>query len=183
MKTTIENESVLQVIDEYGTILHEEKSVGTKTIHSAEPPFIKLYLADIMYMKDMPKAFASLTYALLTRASYANDEEGLCVTLAPYTKTKILAECGWDKMQTLNNALNKLVKGNIIKRLGTGCYQFNPFLFGRGEWKDIEKIRLEWDYDDVNGKTFSTAFTYKSEVTEHEGEADTNSPEPLSSAS
>lgn len=167
MKRIIENQFTKDIVQigEDGTIKNEqhEEITGTKIIHTAEPPYIKIYLQDMLYMNDIPRNLNCLTYSLLKRSSYANDEEGLCVTLAQYTKTKILQECGWEKMQSLNNALNKLVKGNIIKRLGTGVYQFNPYLFGRGEWKDIEKIRITWDYDKIKGKTFSSEFTYKTE--------------------
>lgn len=168
-KTIIESKSTntLAVVDgQTGEVLQEEThtQVASKTIHGAEPPYIKLYLQDMLYMSDLPKSYSGLVYTMLKRSSYANDEEGLCVTLAQYTKEKILKECGWDKMQSLNNALNKLVKGNVIKRLGTGVYQFNPYLFGRGEWKDIDNIRLTWNYDAIKGKTFSTSFTYNSSV-------------------
>lgn len=27
-------------------------------------------------------------------------------------------------------------------RIETGVYMLNPFFFGRGDWKDIEKLRL-----------------------------------------
>lgn len=167
-KTIIESKIVdnVTVVDgQTGEILQETEHVqtGTKTIRTAEPPYIKLYIEDILYIADMPKSFANLTYELAKRATFANDEEGLCVALTGFIKDKICKACGWDNMRSLNNALAKLTKGNIIKRLGTGTYQMNPFLFGRGEWKDIENIRMTWNYDAIKGKTFSTAFTYKEE--------------------
>ena len=140
----------------------EHSQTATKTIRSAEPPYVKLYLEDILYLKSMPKTYSSLTYELIKRASYANEEEGLCVSLTPFVKGKICEVCGWDELRTLNNALSKLVKGDILKRLGTGTYQLNPWLFGKGEWKDIENIRMTWDYS-LKGKTFSTQFTYRTE--------------------
>lgn len=163
-KTTIVNEARRQVVDvNTGEILQEERSIGTKTIHKQEPPYIKLYLEDILYMSDMPKSLSGLTYSLATRAQYANKEDGLCVFLPTYVKQQILQECGWDKMQSLNNALNKLVNGKILKRLGVGAYQLNPYFFGKGEWKDIDNIRMTWDYNEIKGKTFSTSFRYKSD--------------------
>lgn len=143
--------------------VEEHKQTGTKTIRSAEPSYIKLYIDDILYMASIPKAYTPLVYELAKRASYANEEEGMCVALTGFIRQKICEKCGWKDTRIINNYLSKLIKGNIIKRLGTGTYQLNPHLFGRGEWKDIEKIRMTWDYDAVRGKTFQTTFTYKEE--------------------
>ena len=32
-----------------------------------------------------------------------------------------------------------------MTRIKTGLYQFNPFLFGKGDWKDISKIRTTYN--------------------------------------
>jgi len=168
MKTTIVNEATLNVVDEDGVIIHQEQSVGTRTIYKQEPPYIKLYLEDILYMADMPKSLSGLTYALAKRATFADKDNGLVIYLNTFLKQQICDECGYEVMQSLNNAINKLCKGNIIKRLGAGTYQLNPYLFGRGEWKDIDKIRTTWNYDAINGRTFSTAFTYKDEYNEED---------------
>ena len=164
-KTIIESQlsNTLAIVDgQTGELLQEQTTTQTasKTIRTAEPPYIKLYIEDMLYMSDMPKTFTNLTYSLVKRANYANDEEGLCVALTGFVKEKICKECGWEETRSLNNALSKLVKGNILKRLGTGTYQLNPYLFGKGEWKDIENIRVTWNYDVMKGRTFSTAFTY-----------------------
>lgn len=162
---SIQRHTTFDVDAQTGEILqeHTEEHVAEKAIRTTEPPYIKLYIEDVLYLSDMPKSYANLTYELAKRASFANDDEGLCVALTGFIKNKILTSLGWDNMRSLNNALAKLTKGNIIKRLGTGTYQLNPYLFGRGEWKDIESIRMSWNYDAIQGKTFSTSFTYKQE--------------------
>ena len=33
-----------------------------------------------------------------------------------------------------------------MRRLGVGTYQFNPSLFGKGEWSDIYNIRAVFDF-------------------------------------
>ena len=162
-KTTIVNEAVYTQLDENGVIIGQDRSVGTRTIYKQEPPYVKLYLEDILYMADMPKSLSGLTYALAKRATFADKDDRLVIYLNTFLKQQICTECGYEVMQSLNNAINKLCKGNIIKRLGAGTYQLNPYLFGRGEWKDIDKIRMTWDYDAIKGRSFSTAFTYKNE--------------------
>lgn len=118
-----------------------------------EPPYIKLYLKDLMYMSDMPKHYTNLVYALLKRVSYAGDDDGMCVTLVPRTKKAICKELGWEKTSSLDNALQRLLKGKIIYRVDRGVFRMNPYLFGKGEWQDISRIRMEITYDS-DGKTF-----------------------------
>lgn len=174
-KTTIEYQAVREQVDtQTGEVVQMEISTDTRTIHKTEPPYIKLYIEDMLYTKDMPKSLSGLTYSLLKRARYA--KEGLRVDVSTYVKHEILAECGYEKLQSLTNALGKLCKGNIIRRLGSGTYQLNPYLFGRGEWKDIDNIRATWDYNAIKGRTFAVALTYKDGTTQTAG-ADIQEPD------
>ena len=167
MKTTIESMATMdhvqigpdgEILDQY----HDE-SKTVKTIHTAEPNYIKLYVQDILYMSDVPKQYAALTYALLKYCSYADSKLGQVVGLTSLIRDMILQELGWEKRQTLNNALAALVKGNIIKRLAKDTYQLNPYLFGKGNWVDVDRIRVTWDYDAIKGRTFNTVIHYKQE--------------------
>lgn len=128
-----------------------------------EPPYIKLYIKDLMYMSDMPRHYTNLVYALLKRVSYASDADGMCVTLVPRIKKAICAELGWEKTSSLDNALQKLLKGQIIFRVDRGVFQMNPYLFGKGEWQDISRIRMQVTYD-VDGKTFASVVERDEEV-------------------
>ena len=49
---------------------------------------------------------------------------------------------------------------------GKGIYQFNPYLFGRGNWSDIAKLRLSVKYDEDKGRTFESQFEDVEEITE-----------------
>lgn len=146
------------VTDEHGTI--KTKRVNRVISHGEEPPYVKLYLKDLMYMSDMPKGYSALVYALLKRVSYAGDEDGMCVTLVPRTKKAICQELGWEKTSSLDNALQRLLKGRILFRVDRGIYRMNPYLFGKGEWQDVDRIRLEVSYS-LEGKTFAAVCDYK----------------------
>lgn len=128
-----------------------------------EPRYIKLYLEDVMYLSDMPKQYAGLTMALLKRVSYAGDEDGMCVTLIPRIKKAICKELEWKNEKSLNNALSKLVEGKILYRIDRGLYRFNPYLFGKGDWQDIGRLRMEIGYDAIKGRTFQAVITYREE--------------------
>lgn len=140
------------IVDEQGNvkrIRHNER-----IDHGDEPAYVKLYLRDLMYVADMPKHYTQVVLSLLKRVSYASDEDGMCVTLVPRTKRAICAELGWEKTSSLDNALQKLLKGKIIFRVDRGVFRLNPYLFGKGDWKDIGQIRMEVTYS-IHGKTFA----------------------------
>lgn len=168
-KTVIENLYThdKDIVDgDTGEVIKREhtEETGLKIIHKQEPSYIKLYLDDVLYLHDIPKGLSSLMYELLKRATYANEDEALCVGLNSYLKEKICEKLGYKNNRTLDNYIYKLKKGKVIKEIGYNTYQFNPYLFGKGEWKDIENIRMTWDYNEIKGKTFSTSFTYKTET-------------------
>ena len=58
--------------------------------------------------------------------------------------------------------MTDLVKGKVLFRVDKGVYRFNPYLFGKGDWQDIAKLRLEVNYD-LKGKSFRTICEYKSD--------------------
>lgn len=148
------------VVDSAGKVIQKR---STRVISwGEEPAYIKLYVKDLMYMADMPKQYANLTMSLLKRVSYAGEQDGMCVTLVPRIKKSICQELGWEKVSTLDNALQKLLKGKIIYRVDRGVYRLNPYLFGKGDWADISKIRMEIGYS-IEGRTFSTTCEYADE--------------------
>lgn len=58
-------------------------------------------------------------------------------------------------------------------RADIGVYTLNPYLFGKGDWQDISRLRLEINYDDIKGKTFKTICRYNN-IQEEEYEEYTN---------
>ncbi len=53
------------------------------------------------------------------------------------------------KLESINVLLSQLVKKNmILKTDEMGVYLLNVFLFGKGKWTDIKKMRMliEWDF-------------------------------------
>ena len=159
-KTKLISETTEYIInEETGETVTTRREENTMTVLK-EPPYIKLYIQDMLYLRKVPKSLTEFTYALLKRLRYASDEEGpLCIILSSYVKKQILAELKFEKMGTINSYLYKLCKFDILKRIDTNTYQFNPFIFGRGEWKDISNIRVTWDYNLIEGTTNEVSTT------------------------
>lgn len=156
------NQSVeTMVMNDKGEMV--SKRANTVMTWGDEPSYIKLYLQDVMYLSDMPKKYVAVTEALLKRVSYAGDADGMCVVLAPRIKKAICEELGWKTVASLDNALQKLLAGKIIYRVDRSMYRFNSYLFGKGDWQDISRLRLDINYDEIRGRTFKTNVEYKTD--------------------
>ena len=105
-----------------------------------EPDFVKLYLDDLVMLKDIPQWVSGVLYSLLKQMNYQNE-----IVLNSTIKKRIAADLGI-VTKTIDNALVTFVKKGILSRQDTGVYQANPYLFGKGEWANIRKIRLRVDY-------------------------------------
>ena len=151
-----------EVIDnETGAITRREED--TTLSFPSEPPYVKFYLHDILYLSDLPKTHDKILLSLLKRATWANADYGMIFTLSAGLKRMMAKELGFKNSRTINNALSDFVKADIFKRLETGVYQLNPYLFGRGNWQDIEKLRMEIDYT-LKGRTFKSMIEYKNSL-------------------
>jgi predicted transcriptional regulator len=70
---------------------------------------------------------------------------------------KRMAESIGLSVSSIDNALTKLVKGGLLIREDKGNYLFNPYLFGKGNWENIQEIRMNVTYN-LQGRTFSSHF-------------------------
>ena len=123
----------------------------------SEPPFVKLYVQDIVKLNNLPKGNSGVLYELIKVVDYQNE-----INLNPRIKQRICSILNI-KPSSLNNAISKLLKKNIICRLGRGSYFLNPNLFAKGSWSDIRKMRdkylnLTITYKDGE-KTMSSSFS------------------------
>ncbi len=143
------------VVDEHGQITYQEEDKTTNW--GSEPNYIKVYLDTILYLNDLPKGLNGILYSFLKRMSYGNQ---LVVNAA--LKRQIASELELS-LSSINNAISKFVKGEILLREDTGLYKVNPHLFGKGEWKDIAKIRLEVTFD-KEGKTIMSEIQRKETI-------------------
>lgn len=115
----------------------------------SEPPYVKMYLDTILYLKDLPKGYNPVLLSILKRLPWANQEQGIAINAA---LKRIIAKEVCCSVSRIDHAITDFVKGELLYRMDTGLYRVNPNLFGRGEWADIAKLRLEITFD-AQGKT------------------------------
>lgn len=115
-----------------------KNTTTTQITHSktAEPPFVKLYLDDLVLLNNLPTKSSELLWELMKGLTYENE-----IILNPYKKKQIMETLDI-KLSTLNNALTSFVKKEILFRVGTGTFAPNPYLFARGTWDDIYDLRM-----------------------------------------
>lgn len=142
-KNIVEQEHTTTIVaDEEGVVQHEETShkLTTKQIE-IEPDFVKLYLNDITRLYDLPRSTNKILLELLTFMQYDN-----IIALGKYRKTEIAKKLNITT-GTLANALTKFIEQGILQKKSPSEFLVNPYIFGRGKWKDIKAIRLSISYD------------------------------------
>lgn len=122
----------------------------TEIVHKqgVEPSFVKLYLDCIFQFKGLSTSLNPILLGFLKRMSYASPElleGGQIIYVNAQMKRDIAKEVG-KSVKRVEQALTDFVKTEIFKRIATGTYQVNPYIFGRGEWKDIKNIRTTLDF-------------------------------------
>jgi len=106
----------------------------------SEPPFVKLYLDDIIMLSDLPKSCSDVLFSLIQSSmTYGNK-----LLINNHVKKEIQSQLGYKTTQSVANAISKFVKKDILIRVDTGTYKLNPNLFAMGAWKNIQKLRAEW---------------------------------------
>lgn len=144
-----------QTVDrQTGEVLEESSEVVARL--PREPAFIKLYLEDINLLMDVPTGPGNLLHILVKKVDF----EGY-ISLTAGSRDRICEQVGI-KRQTLANYLQTLVRKKILKSCGRGDYELNPYLFAKGEWKDISRrrdkfIQLNIRYSPDGERTITSA--------------------------
>lgn len=129
------------IIDENTGVVKSSKSTSQHdTIIGVEPNYVKLYLDCLATYYSVPVSSSPILMALLSLATYANGDEGLMIFLNKMLKENIAKQCNVS-LTRVEHAITDFVKHKYIYRLGTGTYQLNAELFGKGDWKSISKIQ------------------------------------------
>ncbi len=175
MGRQVETTKTTTVMTDTGEAITKTETTVTDTqfIPNDEPPYIKLYLKDILYLADLPESYVKVLYALIQLSSYMEnpsaygivEEKGMLISISKGMKEMVCRQLGVKNIRTINNALTNLAKAKVLVRVATGTYLLNPNLFGKGYWKDIKKLRLKTEYDlNKRGRTFKADIEYRDRI-------------------
>lgn len=139
-----------EILDKETGEIVSTKIETEKIVYEKEPPFIKLYIDDIVLLNRLPEGVAGVLYDIVSNMGYNN------LYIAHQTLKEISCQKLGLSLNTYNQYVSKLKStGILIAMKGRGLYLVNPKLFAKGEWKDIKNLRLAIDYDtseNSNGK-------------------------------
>ena len=144
-------------INEVGEIIETEKEQIINFQKTDD--FIMTFTKDLGYLKNLSKGEIVVFFGLLQIVNNNNE-----IILNSGIKKRI-SENFDIKLESINVLLSQLVKKNmIIKTEEMGVYFLNVFLFGKGKWTDIKKMRMliEWDFKEKK-KTVSIEKEYLNE--------------------
>jgi predicted transcriptional regulator len=144
-------------INEVGEIIETEKEQIINFQKTDD--FIMTFTKDLGYLKNLSKGEIVVFFGLLQIVNNNNE-----IILNAGIKKRI-SENFDIKLESINVLLSQLVKKNmIIKTEEMGVYLLNVFLFGKGKWTDIKKMRMliEWDFKEKK-KTVSIEKEYLNE--------------------
>lgn len=148
-KVVYEKESTVSVVDENGEIKESKSTETSEVKYSQEPAFVKLYLDHLGKFKGVSTTYSPILYAFLQRTTYANpqdDEGGMLLVLNKGLKTIIAKRLG-TSLTKVDHAVTEFVRADYMRRVAKGVYQFNPDMFGLGDWRSINNVRATYHYN------------------------------------
>lgn len=145
IKKTIFEQTETTIDTKTGEI-SEFKSTSVK-VQEQEPNFVKLYLDCVLSFRDLSRSLNPILVEILKYMSYAdNPDGGQMIFLNGEIKRRVATTLKL-KIDRINKAITDFVRGDVFRRVANSTYQVNPNIFGKGDWKDIKKIRATFDFN------------------------------------
>lgn len=146
------------IIDHDSGQVKESKTDQLKKI-PATPDFVMAFTRDMGYLRDLTGGASKLLFGLMQVVDRNNE-----ITLNKARKKRI-SEATGISLSSIDSTLNQLKKKDVILQVERGIYQLNPYLFGKGKWKNINKMRMSIEY---NFSTLEKKVEYETEYGEDE---------------
>lgn len=132
-KKRVNTRSITTKVDLNGNI-SEVQQVKSYSFDN-EDNYIKVYLNEIETLINLPIGLKPVIYELIKETEYGNR-----IKINSDLKRQIAKNLG-KTTNTINQYITALNKNNILIRYGCGTYYLNPYLYGKGKWKDIVFLR------------------------------------------
>lgn len=103
-----------------------------------EPAYVKVYLDGVDRLSQIKPYCWRVLFWMLGRMPYASYEQQIEFGTAARRKAGEELDMSVGR---LNHVVSDLVTAGALLRVERGLFQLNPMIFGRGEWKEIAKLR------------------------------------------
>ena len=140
-------------------ITHEQTTVNqatgevTTSTHSsyveAEPDYVKQYLDHTAPFHLLASYVHNVLLEMLKELDYEQR-----ISLTSMRKKEIAKKLGFELVNTVDQAILRLTKAQVLFRVGRSVFEANPYLLGRGKWPQIKKYRKHFYYDEKKRQYF-----------------------------
>lgn len=140
---------------ETGEIFEDDTEKQTKI--GKEPPFIKVYTDCMLVLNNIDTALSAPLIAFGNHMTFANDKSLAfrhVVRTDSLVRADVANRCGVSDVM-VKKWIKKFVEAEIFipivdnqGKRKRGVYYVNPWVIGKGEWKDIKKLRGEFMLSD-----------------------------------
>ena len=149
----------------------EIKSITNKKIPN-EPEYTKFYkyVNTLFAFKGIKQTLTPFIIEISNHMTYA--KEGQIVSLNKITKAKIADNMNVSTKR-LDQVIAELKANDILRKIQNGVYSVNPYIVARGNWADIRKLQMQYDFmtdemtavadvkDKITGKEIRKAISNK----------------------
>lgn len=143
-----------QVVNHEGEIL--ENITDSKSKLGKEPPFVKVYTDCMLVLNHIDASLSGPLIAFCHHMTWANEEN---VTFRHIVRTDQLVRADVARRCNVSDVMvkkwiKKFVECEVFipiiadGKRKKGVYYVNPWVIGKGEWKDIKKLRGEFVLSD-----------------------------------
>ena len=140
---------------------------------ATEEDYVKIYNSGIHYLSDIPSDCWKLLTILLPYMTYAERPDSptyrysMTIIISADLKKRITKAMGYKSVNAVSNLITELVDGGILHRLARSIFRVNPFVFGRGEYRDIVLVRELDEFAFRPDNTFMKVCTSNKEMRKH----------------
>ena len=147
----IYSNEVITYDKETGQVI-EHTETKVKDIY-VEPNYVKVYVDTVIALLGKQKISkeADVLLVLAKNMTYMNSDMPNKVNIDAVLKKYIIEHISISE-GSLNNMITRFVKRDVLRRIGKGVYQLNPFMFAKGNWSAIRRIQMEWSEEGFRTK-------------------------------
>ena len=147
----IYSNEVITYDKETGQVI-EHTETKVKDIY-VEPNYVKVYVDTVIALLGKQKISkeADVLLVLAKNMTYMNSDMPNKVNIDAVLKNYIIEHISISE-GSLNNMITRFVKRDVLRRIGKGVYQLNPFMFAKGNWSAIRRIQMDWSEEGFRTK-------------------------------
>lgn len=132
-----------------GEVFEKNEEIRLKAKTREE--FFLVFVNNFRYLTDVPKMSLKVLASILTHYVTWNNE-----ILLNVTSRKDLAEKSGTTVAVVYKSISNLIENGIFVKQNSRLF-LNPYIFSRGTWNDIQKMRQEivfdYDFEKLEAKT------------------------------